>query len=129
MKKTLYKSEIKCYNKKMQLHNDWGPARVIFDIKKGIPIPVAQEWYKNGKRHRLDGPAMIIFVRGTNSIKAKSWFENGKRHRIDGPAIEYGPMAGKFINSFYKNGIYYGSEEEWFNSLTDKEKLDFILKR
>lgn len=128
MKKTLYKSEIRCYNKRGRLHNDSGPARIIFDIKNGIPTPVVQEWHKNGIRHRLDGPALIVFWRGTNKIKTRSWFINGERHRVDGPAMEYNPMNGEQINSFYKNGILYHSKEKWFNSLTDKEKLYFILK-
>ena len=42
-----------------------------------------KEWYKSGKRHRVDGPAI------ENPNGTKSWFLNGKRHRVDGPAIEY----------------------------------------
>lgn len=38
------------------------------------------EWYLNGKLHRLDGPAVEHYD-GT-----KTWFLNGKRHRLDGPA-------------------------------------------
>ena len=40
-------------------------------------------WYKDGKRHRLDGPA----VERANGDKV--WYINGKRHRLDGPAVEY----------------------------------------
>ena len=128
MKKTLYKSEIKCYNKRGKLHNDSGPARIIFVIKRRIPIPIAQEWYKNGKRHRLDGPATIVFWRGNGKLKERSWFVNGQRHRVDGPAMEYNSMYGVLINSFYKDGVLYNSKEEWFEDLSDKEKLYFILK-
>ena len=39
-------------------------------------------WYKNGKLHRLDGPA-CHFYNGT-----ECWYEDGKRHRLDGPAVE-----------------------------------------
>jgi len=39
-------------------------------------------WYQNGKRHRLDGPA-VEYADGS-----KSWYQNGKSHREDGPAIE-----------------------------------------
>jgi hypothetical protein len=42
-----------------------------------------KEWYKNGLLHREDGPA----IEWSNGIKF--WFKNGKRHRDDGPAIEY----------------------------------------
>jgi len=41
-----------------------------------------KEWYQNGERHRLDGPA-IEYANGT-----KSWYQNDKRHRLDGPAVE-----------------------------------------
>jgi hypothetical protein len=39
-------------------------------------------WYRNGKRHRTDGPAIEHFD-GT-----KQWYWNGKQHRTDGPAYE-----------------------------------------
>ena len=40
-------------------------------------------WYLNGKRHRVDGPA-VEWSNGT-----KCWYLKGKLHRVDGPAIEY----------------------------------------
>jgi hypothetical protein len=43
----------------------------------------SKQWYKNGKRHREDGPAYI----GADGTKA--WYKNGKLHRVDGPAIEF----------------------------------------
>ena len=36
----------------------------------------------NNQFHREDGPA-IIYPYG-----AKVWFKNGRRHRLDGPAVE-----------------------------------------
>jgi hypothetical protein len=42
-----------------------------------------QVWYRGGKRHRDDGPA-VIHASGT-----QSWYRNGKRHRDDGPAVIY----------------------------------------
>ena len=50
---------------------------VYFDVFKN------KYWYKNGKIHRLDGPA-IEYVDG-----AKAWFQNGNLHRENGPAFEY----------------------------------------
>jgi hypothetical protein len=41
------------------------------------------EWFQNGERHRLDGPAIEC------EDGSKAWFQNGERHRLDGPAIEY----------------------------------------
>ncbi len=40
-------------------------------------------WYKDGKRHRVDGPA-VEYANG-----AKIWYVDGKRHRVDGPAAVY----------------------------------------
>jgi hypothetical protein len=40
-------------------------------------------WYKDGKFHREDGPA-VEYIDGT-----KYWFINGQYHREDGPAIEH----------------------------------------
>ncbi len=42
----------------------------------------SEEWYKNGKRHRTDGPAVEWFD-GT-----RFWYKKGLPHREDGPAIE-----------------------------------------
>lgn len=39
------------------------------------------EWYKDGRLHREDGPA-IIFINGT-----KKWYREGRLHREDGPAV------------------------------------------
>lgn len=38
---------------------------------------------KNGKRHRDDGPAAILFD------GRKEWWFEGERHREDGPAVEW----------------------------------------
>lgn len=73
-------------------------------------------WYKDGKFHREDGPA-IEYNNGT-----KHWYQHGKLHREDGPAItadcgneewwlndqehrEDGPaIVLKHINKWYKHG-------------------------
>jgi hypothetical protein len=73
-------------------------------------------WWKNGKRHRENGPA-IEFSSG-----AKSWWINGKCHRDDGPAVEW-------INGYeewWLNGINYYSKEEYFNALSPEQRLKFI---
>jgi hypothetical protein len=41
-----------------------------------------KEWYKKGKLHRLDGPA-IEYPNGH-----KEWYKEGNKHRENGPAIE-----------------------------------------
>lgn len=41
----------------------------------------ANEWWRNGKLHRNDGPAI------ERSNGERQWWVNGKRHRVDGPAV------------------------------------------
>jgi hypothetical protein len=52
-----------------------------------------KRWYKNGKLHREDGPA-VEYANGT-----KVWCLNGKLHREDGPAFESADGSKKwFLN-------------------------------
>jgi len=57
-----------------------------------------KQWFKNGIRHRENGPARII------PDGAKYWYQNGKIHNDNGPAIkqsdgsEYWYKNGKFID-------------------------------
>jgi hypothetical protein len=53
-----------------------------------------QEWYRNGRRHRIDGPA-IEHANGTNE-----WYRDGQLHREDGAAVEW-PNGGKW---WYRHG-------------------------
>ena len=46
-------------------------------------------WYKNGKLHREDGPAMY----DADERGAKRWYFNGLAHRVDGPAIIFGDRS------------------------------------
>ena len=51
-------------------------------------------WYQNGKRHRLDGPA----IEAHSGYKA--WYQDDRLHRLDGPAIEY----SNGFKHWYQNG-------------------------
>jgi hypothetical protein len=42
-----------------------------------------RSWFVEGKRHRLDGPA----IEGADGTRR--WYVEGKRHRLDGPALEW----------------------------------------
>jgi len=87
-----------------------------------------QYWYKNGKKHRDDGPA-AIFPDGT-----QEWFKNGKHHREDGPAI----IGADGSQSWYKKGKVHrddgpavinpnGHQEWWIdNNQYSKEEFDAI---
>lgn len=54
---------------------------IVYTVK--VDKDGTKEWYHNGKRHRIDGPA----IESANGDK--SWWVNDKRHREDGPAVEY----------------------------------------
>jgi len=72
-------------------------------------------WYQNGKRHRLDGPA----VEYANGGKGKFWYQNDKLHRLDGPAVEY--------SDGYKEWYIEGKQlsEEEFNA---RNKVEVTLE-
>ena len=61
-----------------------------------------QEWFKDGKRHREDGPA-IEYEDGT-----EFWFLDGKQHRADGPAVEHANGA----KYWYYKDIYAGNGDQ-----------------
>ena len=56
-----------------------------------------KEWYKEGKRHREDGPAI------ESTCGDKFWYKKDQLHREDGPAIEYA-HGTKF---WYKEGKFH----------------------
>ena len=76
----------------------------IIDLGNGAECKIydyGKYWYLNGKRHRIDGPA-IEWANGS-----KNWYLNGKYHRTDGPAIEL--VSGR--KYWYINGIEYSEED------------------
>jgi hypothetical protein len=58
----------------------------------------SKSWYKDGKRHRRNGPAVECFD-GT-----KYWYKEGDPHREDGPAVEYSDG----VKNWYLEGKFYG---------------------
>jgi len=52
-------------------------------------------WWRNGKLHRLNGPAVEYTDGG------KEWWHDGKLHRDDGPAVESND-GGKWC---HQNGV------------------------
>ena len=55
-------------------------------------------WYKNGKLHRIGGPAKISF-------NMKEYYYEGKLHREDGPAVVYNNSIWG-DNKWYINGEF-----------------------
>ena len=66
-------------------------------------------WYKEGLHHREDGPA-IDSINGS-----KWWIIQGKIHRVDGPAIEY--ADGDKLYYYLDKRIECSSDEEYFKLL------------
>jgi len=60
-----------------------------------------KHWYKEGKHHRVDGPA-VECANGN-----KRWYKEGELHREDGPAVEY--ADGR--KEYWKNGRTWTDEE------------------
>ena len=64
---------------------------IVIQQKKG------KFWFKEGKYHREDGPAVEL-INGE-----KYWYKNGLYHREDGPAVEL--ISGQ--KHWYLDGIYF----------------------
>ena len=84
----------------------------------------SQRWFKGGKRHREDGPA-VIWPDGT-----QHWYKGGKRHREDGPAViwpdgtQHWWLNGK---DFTDDIINWAKERNIdLNNMSDDDKI--ILK-
>lgn len=60
-----------------------GPA--VQDWSNGVKV--LEEWYLNGKLHRIDGPARQTW-RDSGFKTEASWYYQGKLHRKGGPAQE-----------------------------------------
>jgi hypothetical protein len=89
------------------------------DLRKMMPEVVirkngSKEWYRNGRLHRSDGPAI------ERHNGDKKWYKNGQLHRSDGPAIE----RHNGDKEWYKNGQLHRSngpaierhngDKEWY---------------
>lgn len=99
-------------------HRDFGPAYIS---------KTSQIWYRNGEKHRDNGPAI---ERTDGSLQ---WFKNGKLHREDGPAIIKTNSRQKSYGIYYINGIQLSERgfRKWKTTGKLKPKFefkDFIIK-
>ena len=100
------------FDKKLNLHNEGGPAVIYPDNER-------QEWWVNGQLHREDGPAIDI------KNGKKGYFNNGKLDRKDGPAVESDQIQEcKFFvdNKEINANQYFANAKEWYGSLDEKQK-------
>lgn len=88
-----------------------------------------EEWYLNGKLHRKNAPARIIYY-NEDVVEMEIYYENGDHHRIDGPSvIDYYGDGKIHREEWYRQGkrhrvgdaavVKYDEEgnilnEEWF---------------
>ena len=123
--------------------------QVIHYYENGTPSSGAankksEEWFKGNRRHREDGPAIIIYLENGTIIK-EEWYKNDLLSRENGPAhIAYYENGNKETEGWYKNGKvhrtddyaffeyyengnleskYYhinGLPDEWFDTITNK---------
>jgi len=66
----------------------------------GVEFLTGEDWYLNGQRHRIDGPAWRQWrvVAGYTVLTLEAWYLNGQLHRIDGPAWrQWRVVAGESI--------------------------------
>ena len=93
---------------------------------------LTKSWYLNGERHRIDGPARIVYT-PSGETRVEYWYLNGEKHRTDGPAeIFYNNPREIIDTSWYLNGdeIY---PEEWLKEngykwpLTEDQQTDLLL--
>jgi len=83
------KSPVNLSDKPVEILKDgtkmWNLDDILYSDDENIIVQHSdgsKDWYENGKKHRLDGPAH----EGANGTK--TWFKHGQLHREDGPAIE-----------------------------------------
>jgi len=99
---------IKLYDTNGELHSRNNQPAVIHhhNHAPGTPDHSYSGWYRHGKYHRENGPAM------ERTDGHKAWCLNGDKHREDGPAIEY-PDGKK---AWFHRGKYHrenGPAREW----------------
>lgn len=106
--------------------NEFGHLHRDGDLPALICNAGQKEWYKNGLRHRDNGPAVIsttqesyykygsrhrddnlpattnytLLKNGDKKIESEEYFVEGLRHRDDGPAIQW--SSGSY--QYYKHG-------------------------
>ena len=67
-----------------------------------------KKYYKNGKLHRLNGPAIEL------SCGDKYWYYEGMLHRLNGPAIE---GSNGWKDWYYEGRLITNSSQEDFERL------------
>ena len=80
-----------------------------------------KHWLLSDRLHRTDGPAIDLVETELGTVK--KWSINGKYHREDGPAVEF----GNGYKEWWMNGVQYSKEE--FNQWLEKKNLNERLNQ
>lgn len=111
-----------------KLHREDGPAEQLYE--KCPNILSQEEWCLHGDKHRIDGPARIIYQNGAPVFKR--WYYFGGTHREDGPAQESFDLFGNLISSsFWVGGnliICDGIHDPIFLEALDMWRVQMVLE-
>ena len=103
IKKTYYHSGYyfnTTFTKDDKFHNPNGPAVITVQVKpehRG-PDEEREEWWIEGKRHRVGGPAV-------SDGGVEEYWEDGQLHNSDGPAKVWRDAKGRKIREWWEHGV------------------------
>jgi hypothetical protein len=88
-------------------------AQLSHETQKRVASNGAVSYWRNGWRHREDGPA-LEWPNGT-----KMWYRSGSLHRDDGPAVVYDVGT----KEWWLHNQRYSTEEAWAAAVLKDKKL------
>lgn len=117
--------EITTYHVKGLLHRVNKPALII---KNKYGEVIKEAYYIRGKLHNSNGYAFYVVKRNPlKSIKVFEWYQQGKKHRINAPAvIIQDEKTSETRGEYWLKGKHY-SEESYKDEMF-KRKLMLIDK-
>lgn len=96
-----------CYNENNQVHKLDGPAVIYYKRdENGKKIIKKELWYKEDLQHREGNKPAVKEYNEWGEISKVAYFKNGKRHRENGAAVVSFFSNGKISTlSYYRNNI------------------------
>lgn len=100
------------------------PVIKIINTKNNKTFVEYEEWQKNLKFHKTDGPAKKWYWPNGN-LKRESWYRWDKKHKEDGPAVKEYHSDGKLsTQEWWFNDIEYKKED--FEEIVLSNKMNMI---
>lgn len=102
-----------------------------YEIYWGVAQPDGSVW----PLHRGDGPAAIGYRLADDAVLYNIWVKNGKRHRLDGPAYQHwcNGLTASYISlmpdieEYWINDVQYTKEEfESYIKDMNKEQIEVL---